>query len=83
MSFIAKRQERLRALLQSEELDAFFISNPVNVTWLSGFSGDSSFLIVGQERTLIVSDTRYTEQIEQERPGAYAHIRTVRQSPVA
>jgi Xaa-Pro aminopeptidase len=66
-------------VLREEGLDALLISNPVNVTYLTGFSGDSSYLILGRNRSLLVSDARFTTQIAEECPGLEAHIRSVSQ----
>ena len=41
MDHAAARRERLARLLPDEDLDAFLISNPVNVTYLTGFTGSS------------------------------------------
>jgi Xaa-Pro aminopeptidase len=75
MDYPARRRQRLVRLLPREDVDAFLISHPVNVTYLTGFSGDSSHLILGRKRTLLVSDARYTEQIGEECPGLETHIR--------
>jgi Xaa-Pro aminopeptidase len=69
------RREKLRSSLRSHELDAFLVAAPTNVSYLSGFSGDSSVLILGRERDLIVSDGRFTTQLAEECPGLEAHIR--------
>lgn len=69
------RRERLRACLTEEGLDGLLITNPVNVTYLTGFSGDSSYLILTRQRELLVSDGRYTTQLAEECPGLPLHIR--------
>jgi Xaa-Pro aminopeptidase len=71
----AQRRDRLAPLLSEEGLDALLISNPVNVTYLTGFSGDSSVLVLTRARALLVSDPRYTGQIGDECPGLATHIR--------
>jgi Xaa-Pro aminopeptidase len=76
MDYRALRRERLGSLLAREEVDTFLISNPVNVTYLTGFSGDSSYLIMGRDRTVLVSDARFTEQILEECPELETFIRT-------
>ena len=48
------------------------VSNPVNVTYLTGFTGDSSYLVLARERAVLVSDGRFTEQIAEECPGLEA-----------
>src|SRR6266699_653409 len=75
MDYFAHRRESLTRLLESEAVDAFLITNPINVSYLTGFSGDSSFLILARTRAILVSDARYTEQIGEECPGLEVHIR--------
>jgi Xaa-Pro aminopeptidase len=72
----AKRRDQLVRLLPDEELDAFLVSRPVNVTYLSGFTGDSSVVILTRKRALLLSDPRYVGQIADECPGLDTHIRT-------
>lgn len=75
MDFPALRRQMVIQSLAHEGLDALVISNPVNVTYLTGFSGESSYLLLGRDRTLLVSDFRFTEQIANECPGLEAVIR--------
>jgi Xaa-Pro aminopeptidase len=72
--FLSRRQ-RLRETLESDELDALLVSAATNVSYLTGFSGDSSVLVLTRERDLIISDGRFTTQLEQECPGLEASIR--------
>jgi Xaa-Pro aminopeptidase len=74
MNFTRRRQ-RLARQLKPLSVDALLVSNPVNVTYLTGFTGEASFLIVGRNRSLLVSDGRFTEQIAEECPGLDAHFR--------
>jgi Xaa-Pro aminopeptidase len=75
MNYQAQRRQRLAKTAKDEGLDALLVTNPVNVTYLTGFSGDSSYLVVGRRQTVLVSDARFTEQIAEECPGLDAHIR--------
>jgi Xaa-Pro aminopeptidase len=79
MDYPACRRQNLARFLQQESLDALLISNPVNVTYLTGFSGESSYLILGTTNTLLVSDARFTVQIQEECPGLDTHIRPTSQ----
>jgi Xaa-Pro aminopeptidase len=56
-------------------LDALLVSSPSNVTYLTGFSGDSSYLLVSRGKIVLLSDGRFTEQIRDECPGLEAVIR--------
>jgi Xaa-Pro aminopeptidase len=75
MDYPAQRRRQLARCLDDEGLDALLVSNPVNVTYLTGFSGDSSYVVLGRQRTVLVSDARFTEQIATECPGLDTHIR--------
>jgi Xaa-Pro aminopeptidase len=75
MDYPAQRRRRLSLCLAEEQLDVLLVSSPVSVTYLTGFSGDSSTLLLSRDRAVLVSDARYTEQIAAECPGLEAHIR--------
>src|SRR5947209_17077084 len=75
MTPFASRRDRLARALSEEALDALAVSAVVNVTYLTGFSGDSSVLVLTRERAILVSDPRYTVQIAEECPGLATHIR--------
>ncbi len=77
MDSFAARRERLFARVGQDGADAMLISDPVNVSYLSGFSGDSSDLIITSNRAILVSDARFTEQIAEECAGLEAVIRPV------
>jgi Xaa-Pro aminopeptidase len=75
MDYFAQRRDNLIRLLEPEGIDAFLITNPINVSYLTNFSGDSSYLILGKSRPILVSDARFAEQIGEECPGLEYHIR--------
>jgi Xaa-Pro aminopeptidase len=75
----APRRERLARLLADEGIEAFAITNVVNVTYLTGFTGDSSVLVVTSGRSILVSDPRYIGQIADECPDLETHIRPAAQ----
>jgi Xaa-Pro aminopeptidase len=70
-----ERRQRLAHTLQGEGVDLLLLTNPVSVTYLTGFSGDSSYLVLSRDRALLVSDGRFTAQIAEECPGLESHIR--------
>ena len=55
MDRAAGRREQLVCLLAQEGLDALLISNPVNVTYLTGFTGDSSTVVLTPDRAILDS----------------------------
>ncbi|HTU18993.1 MAG TPA: Xaa-Pro peptidase family protein [Gemmataceae bacterium] len=79
MDYPAQRRERLSRQLAAEGIDALMISNPVNVTYLTGFTGDSTVLLLRRDGLLLVSDSRYTGQLGDECPGLPLHIRATTQ----
>jgi Xaa-Pro aminopeptidase len=73
--YFTPRRERLKATLAQEGLDAYVIGQPANVTYLTGFSGESSYLLLGRKQDLVVSDGRFIQQLAEECPGLETHIR--------
>ncbi|MBW3541629.1 MAG: aminopeptidase P family N-terminal domain-containing protein, partial [Planctomycetes bacterium] len=72
----ASRREKLLKRLRKEDVDTLLVSGETNVTYLTGFTGDSSWLLIGRTKTILISDTRYATQIAEECPGLEAVIRT-------
>jgi len=64
-----QRRERLRGLLREAEVDALLVTRPVNVTYLTGFTGDDSYLLLTRDRQILLSDPRFTIQLADECPG--------------
>ncbi len=74
------RLSRLQKFVKKEQfdgkpIDAFLITNPTNVTYLSGFTGDSTYLLVLPQKSYLLSDSRYTIQLSQQSPEIPALIR--------
>lgn len=69
------RRDRLRARLAQDGVDAYLISGVANVTYLTGFKGEASHLVVSKNKDVLVSDARFTEQIKNECLGLEALIR--------
>ena len=72
----AARQDRLRKALRGSNAEALLVTNETNVRYLSGFTGDSSYLLITPDSCQIISDSRFEEQIQEECPGLSALIRT-------
>lgn len=64
----AKRRQKLRKLLKAEGADSALITDELNVRYLTGFTGDSSFLWLNDKQEVLLSDTRYAIQIQEECP---------------
>jgi Xaa-Pro aminopeptidase len=77
----AERRERLATAVKAAGLDAVLITSELNVRYLTGFTGDSTYLLLSPGRTpLLVSDRRYETQLEEECPGLDAYIRPPEQA---
>lgn len=74
-AYFQRRLDRLAAQTEAQGVEGFLITHPVNVSYLTGFSGDSSYLLVGRDRILLVSDGRFTQQLQEECPQVPVHIR--------
>lgn len=69
------RREKLRRQMKKEGLDALLVTNTTNVTYLTGFTGDDSFLLATRDGALLLSDFRFIEQLAEECPGLDVSIR--------
>jgi len=61
---IKKRLIKLKNILKKKGLDALFITNPVNVYYMSGFRTDASSLVISKDVNIIITDFRYREDAE-------------------
>ncbi len=75
MSKPALRRRRLLRQLAKQELPALLVCDPANVRYLTGFTGEDSFLLLANKHAVVVSDARYTTQLERECPDLQLHIR--------
>ncbi len=73
-SFVTRRKN-LRALVRKANADALLVTNFKNVTYLTGFTGDDSYLLATQGGERLVTDMRYTTQLEEECPGLELEVR--------
>jgi Xaa-Pro aminopeptidase len=70
------RGERLAKLATEKEVDQFFVSDLVNVRYLTGFTGTNGACLVSPDELIFFTDFRYTERAkseiesEWERPAA-------------
>ncbi|HEX5472833.1 MAG TPA: Xaa-Pro peptidase family protein [Lacipirellulaceae bacterium] len=74
MSFAARRK-KLHSLLREAQADALLVTNFTNVTYLTGFTGDDSYLLATLDGETLITDPRYTTQLEEECPGLPLEVR--------
>jgi Xaa-Pro aminopeptidase len=69
------RLGRVRARMEQARVDAFLVTHPANIFYLSGFSGDAGALVVEPDRARLFTDGRFTAQAREElRGGVGARI---------
>lgn len=69
------RRRKLLKKIKAAKLDALLVTNFTNVMYLTGFTGDSSYLLLGPDVERLISDTRYAVQIAEECPGLETYVR--------
>src|SRR4051812_32157125 len=75
MSSFATRRKKLRESIREAKADALLVTNFTNVTYLTGFTGDDSYLLVTLDSETLITDPRYTTQLEDECPGIQLEVR--------
>ncbi|MEQ1829277.1 MAG: Xaa-Pro peptidase family protein [Pirellula sp.] len=71
----AKRCDRLFRALREHDLPNLLVTSPFNVTYLTGFTGEDSYLFAADGKITILSDARYEEQLQLECPNIPLFIR--------
>src|SRR5689334_5998408 len=69
------RRDKLRRSIKKAGVDALLVTSFTNVTYLTGFTGDDSYLLVLPKGEVLLTDPRYTTQLEEECPGLKLEIR--------
>jgi Xaa-Pro aminopeptidase len=65
-----ERVGKLRERFKAAKIDAMLVTSPVNVRYLSGFTGDDSHLLVTARALKLLSDFRYVEEAALTAPHA-------------
>ena len=63
------RASRVAARLAERELDLLLVTDPVNLRYLTGFSGSNGLAIVGPDTRRFLTDFRYVERAKAEVDG--------------
>jgi Xaa-Pro aminopeptidase len=58
---LSQRVDRLRATFDAVRADSFFVSNRINVRYLTGFDSSNAFVLVEHKRVSVLTDGRYIE----------------------
>ncbi len=70
------RIRKVRTAMANERLDGLFVTSGITRRYLTGFSGSAGYLFITQTATVLTTDSRYSEQAEEEATGW--QVRTVR-----
>ena len=76
MSRFQVRRDKLRRSLKDTGARSFLVTDFTNVTYLTGFTGDDSFLLFLPDKEVMLSDPRYSTQLQQECPELDLEIRS-------
>ena len=68
MDYHVSRRANLLRDSKSDGVDGLLVTHPVNVRYLTGFTGSSGVLLLSAKHAILVSDSRYEEQIKEENP---------------
>jgi len=75
MDYFTQRRSSLQLALKKAALDGMLVTNPANVRYLTGFTGDSSYLAVGPKQFVLVTDARFEQQVAEEVRGVEVVVR--------
>lgn len=60
------RLDRVRAAMDGADCQALVVTKPVNIRWLTGFTGSAGTLVIGPDRLLLITDDRYQTQVAEQ-----------------
>jgi len=75
MTNFPSRRKKLRAKLRQQGTGALLVTNFTNVSYLTGFTGDDSYFLLSKDHEVLLSDERYTTQLEEECPDLELEVR--------
>ena len=63
------RVENLRKLMRENDLEAFLVTSPYNLRYLTNFTGTTGLAVITLTNAYFVTDFRYTEQAAMQAKG--------------
>lgn len=63
------RITELRSEMKEQNLDAFLVTTPKNVRYLSSFTGSAGLIVITPEHEYFITDFRYTDQAKEQAKG--------------
>jgi len=64
-----RRLALLKKKVKAAGLDSFLVTDEINVSYLSGFAGSDSMMLVTPGRTFFITDSRYIQEAEESLRG--------------
>ncbi len=69
------RRDALRKELKKHKLPGIIVQKEQNVAYLTGFTGEDSVILLLADREILVTDSRFATQLEDECPGLPLYVR--------
>lgn len=63
------RIEKLRALMKNEVIDAYLVTSPANLRYLTNFTGTAGMAFITTDKAFFITDFRYVEQASEQIQG--------------
>lgn len=71
----SERRDKVRKAIRKLGIEGLLVSGSTNVSYLTGFSGEDAHLLIFGDCEILVSDGRFTSQLEEECPDLRSFIR--------
>jgi Xaa-Pro aminopeptidase len=71
----SQRRERLAGMIEKLGMHGMLVTHPTNVRYLTGFTGEATCLLLSTSLAMLISDGRFSQQIQEECPGLECYIR--------
>jgi Xaa-Pro aminopeptidase len=63
-----RRAEALRGKIHSADIDALLVTSPINIGYLTGFTGSTAYALYIGAKLVLITDTRYAIRAREECP---------------
>lgn len=70
-----ERRDKVRKTFRKLAVDGLLVTDATNVSYLTGFNGEDAYLLIYQKGEILVSDGRFSTQLDEECPGLERFIR--------
>lgn len=67
--YLRRRLSLLEGEIEKKRLDSLLVTNPANLTYLSGFTGHDSLALITRKNKFFITDSRYIEEAVDEIKG--------------